>query len=278
MSVTVEVHTGVFGKVGATATLYADQIVDTTGIRISESVTIAGCYLFTSTKTTGIFRVDLIADGASKPFWYQWINFGKGAPYICVDSYAEATSTGTDSGTCVMTVNVKDQEGENLQTVIVDFQLNGNSTDHATTDSSGNAVLSVAADATYNISARLAGYSSSVQTGVVITESGDINFVLTQQTITPSTPDGLTGYLIAYDEAGDVQADIEFEISLVDIEGTGRSDEAAYDVVTSNSDGVAEKTKHIPSADYKIRRLPGGAWIFYTTPSSGEFELPNCRP
>lgn len=123
MTVTVEAHTGVFGRSGVTATLYLGDTVDSSGISATESTFRPGCYQFTSSKTTGIYRVDLFAALATQPFWYGWVNFAKW-PFVAVDSYAEALGSANVIPNGTGTLQSSQLAG--TSTAVLQFALGGN--------------------------------------------------------------------------------------------------------------------------------------------------------
>lgn len=138
-----------------------------------------------------------------------------------------------------------------------------------TTDVDGKAVFALD-DGTWSVRVTCPGFMPHVSDVVVAGSDTSLEVVLERLELTPSEPGMATGYVICYDEAGQVESGVEVEAKLVELRGFGVAGDAAVRQATSGENGLVEFPGLLAGGKYLLRRLPGGRWTAATIPSSPE--------
>ena len=256
----VDAHTGVFDRTGVTAKLYAIGADAPTGDPIDcTSMTTPGLYRFVNESLTGEYRVDLISSGQTRPFWTGFAVLATTGLVVCSDD--PLTPTLTDdlltaiqgylfgTGSCVMTVTVKDTDGAPLQGVKLSARLNGQKVSFALTDQYGVGQLMID-PGNYSVIGSLPGFNG-FSASLVVTADDDIDYEMTRLAITPSEPGFVTGYLVCTKWG----LPLEGESHTVwtkepPADGVGQSLESDKRIVLSDAEGKVEFPGLTPGARY----------------------------
>jgi len=183
-------------------------------------------------------------------------------------------------GNNVVTIHVSDGDGVDIENAKVAARIGNVLYGRGRTDSDGNVSL-LLDDNTYSLAVSLSPIYNGVVQSLVVegTPEEPVEVELTAIAITPSTEEGVTGYLYAYDDENQPEADVNFEVTLVAPDISGRGDASGVWIEESDEDGLVQFVDMIPDADYAIRYLPDGERKYFHTPQAGSdpFLLPSCR-
>ncbi len=188
---------------------------------------------------------------------------------------------GGGTGSVPVTITVTD--GTNpIQAANVNLLVNA-SHYFVLTNSSGVAVLtpneggSSGTPVVYTVQITASGYQFTPTT-LTVAGATSHTYAMSQISITPSTLPLVTGYLVAYDSAGNALAGVSHTVRYVapPVGDTGSSFPKlpTWDVSTG-SNGVAQWVGLIAGAQYTVRRGTGPE-VPFTASTSGTFKLPDC--
>ena len=218
----------------------------------------------------GSYSVKFVAGSLNASGTLQWDGSKE------VTSLTLESLLGVGLGSVSVTITVTD--GTNpIQNAVVNLLVNA-SHYFATTNSSGVAVLTpTEGNATYTVQLTANGYQFTPTT-LVVSGATSHTYAMSQISITPSTLPLVTGYLVAYDSAGNALAGVSHTVRYVapPVGDTGSSFPKlpTWDVSTG-SNGVAQWVGLIAGAQYTVRRGTGPE-VPFTASLTGTFKLPDC--
>jgi hypothetical protein len=122
-------------------------------------------------------------------------------------------------------------------------------------------------DGTWAISISLAGYTFTPTT-LVVDGTESQTYSMTAETIPASSDSLITGYSYCYDHEGVVEADVEIEMRLDELTGTGVILDTATRTETSSVTGLVAFTNIFPGGIYRMRRGKGRGWKRVVIPST----------
>ena len=258
------------GTAGAGLTALGDSRLANLDAAVSTRSTYAGGD--TSGTTTLLTRVT-----ASVGSPLQSNDTGLLAMEQTIDMNLDAKVSEGSGGTGAYSVTITITDGTNLiQNATVRTTLN-NTSNIATTNSSGQAMFSLD-DGTWGITITAGGYQFTPTT-LVVTTSPTQTHTFTMMAVTiPSSPVGfVTGYLYCYDENGAPEPGVVIQIGMKSCSGYG----ASYDTRTrseiSDSTGLVSFINLLPGATYQARRGAEDDWSEITVPAmaSSPYALPD---
>lgn len=183
-------------------------------------------------------------------------------------------NNGPQGGNAV-SINVKDQSANNIQGCSVSILYNGAQIAFVVTDANGNATAYLNNGSYTLIVTNQPGYVGSTST-IVVNGTTYINKILAPNTITPSVPPLVTGWLVALDGNNQPLAGVVHTLTLISApSGTlGYSFTTANLTATSASNGLVQFANLFAGATYRLRAGTGD-WVDVIC-STTTFQLTPC--
>ena len=275
------IHPPEAGQTGQTlrALKISDQSEVQSGVALTESGTVSGVFSgsLTATPTEDLYCT---VSRGGLVIWYGLLRVGQSVVsdlgfglataaalqvvYDNVDEILIDTGTtlpaqisgisgggGSGSGARTITITVDDGTTP-LQNAIVRM-TEGSNTYTATTDVNGEATFNLD-DATYTVAITKSGYSYA-GTSLVVTADDTVTYSMTALSITPSTGSFTTGYLTAYDTAGQAEQGVSVNIQMIIAPtGTGVAYDSAIVTKTSDVNGLVQFAGMAKGATYWLWR------------------------
>lgn len=294
MTTTIECQTLAFGFAnGMTALLFPPgndtAIVPSSPIVLTEATNRHGVYTFTApsvgsptpVQIVGLYQVDLYLSGAVKPFFSAWANVPVSGTIRCEDSYFTALMgpliAAITAGLGVVTVTITVNDGTNpIQNARVSLSISG-STYTATTNSSGVAVLTPnQGNGAYSVAISAQNYEFT-PTSLVVSGNTSQTYLMTQITITPSSPGFVTGYGTCFDQDGNVEANVSVSLVMqTQPTGSGSAFSSLTRTTISASNGVYQFPGMVIGGAFQVSRGTGaGQNVVAADGGGGTCALPN---
>ena len=179
----------------------------------------------------------------------------------------------------VVTITVTDSvTSDPVQGALVALLINQSRYEELT-NASGVAVLRPnEGDATYLVHINQADYEPMDEVELEVEGNTAEEYELDPQVITPSAAGFVTGYVVCYDDDGDVVPDILVSIQQTAMTGTGIAFDATIRTSTSNGSGIAEFDGMFKGGTYRI--FSGispqtGVDVTIPTGATSPYKLPN---
>ena len=179
------------------------------------------------------------------------------------------------NGANTVTITVQEDVGSTpLQFASVRVTA-GATTIVGTTDAAGEIAFALDSG-TWDVNVSAFGYSSLVSQSLVVSgvTTETYQLTLTSTIPLPASPNVATGVLTAFDQYGQVEQDVDFEVKLTAGPGiVGQSHDTEGRVFTSAPDGLVTCTNLIKFATYTIKRSSGTTQTF-VVPDASSFTIP----
>lgn len=128
-------------------------------------------------------------------------------------------------------------------------------------------------DGTWTVSITLPGYTFAT-TALAVSAATSQTYSVTAITITPSPPDLVTGYGVAYDGDGEPEENVMIQLTLIEApHGYGNAFDSADRTTLTDPDGLYEFVGVIPGGRYKLRRGNKSS-IAFTVPADADDPYP----
>lgn len=199
---------------------------------------------------------------------------------IAIIASGSAGGSGGSSGTGARTVTITVNDGTSpLQNVVVRL-TDGGQVYTALTNVSGVAVFNLN-DATYTVALGKTGYSYAGTT-IVVDSTETVTYSMTAISITPGAGDFTTGYLVTYDETGEIESGVSIYSELTKAPRTpgGMSYDSKITTNISDVSGLVEIPGLVKGGTYRIwrgQRKASATDNLYVIPTSAgaTYELPS---
>lgn len=187
-----------------------------------------------------------------------------------ITDYELSINTAESTGARTITITVTDGTIP-LESALIRL-IKGSEKPLKLTDVDGEATFNID-DGTWIVAITLPGYTFNGAT-LVVTDNDAVTYEMDLIVISPSPAGQVTGYLTAYDEDGNVEEDVKFDIWIDSPSGSGIGYDARHQKSISNGSGLVQFTGLFKEIPYKLRRGTGEP-IDITIPStaSGTYEL-----
>lgn len=273
MTATLQVPIGITGLTGVTAVAVPYGAINTSGtvVNLAEYTNDPGNYAGTTSVTGDVKLQVLIGSDLYPDPFYAFI--GSSGVVVATTTHGNTTQ---GQGPYPVAISVQDIDDNPLQNAVMNVFQNGLVV--ATTLPTGTDGIAAVSlpPGTYILMIFCPGFlpfdgTSSPRT--VSSPGYSAQIRLATQTITPSTPPEVTGYLTCVDQHGNALQAVLHTVIMLGANGTGASLSSIPIVARSASNGVVEFTGLIAGATYTISRQ-GGKTVQFVAGNT-TFELPN---
>lgn len=182
-------------------------------------------------------------------------------------------------GPIPVVITTKDASNVLLQLVALSFYNGLQLAAAGTTNVSGIIASGIALPAgTYRLSAYRSGYNPLSTSIIVVANTPFARTInLDLISITPPSPDHVTGFLTLYDDNNVIVVGDTVNLELLLAPGDGRGDGSGLRTAVSNILGLVQFVDMLPLANYRIQWSPNGDWVDFVTTAVTTQELPNIR-
>lgn len=274
--------TGVAASLTLNVTSYTGATAVQSALPATETAVGSGCYTFalTAVVTTQTYGAQLLRNAV--PIGNFAVDLSEvAAIYPLVDEptvseIAAAVNASGGSGINTITFTITDNIGNLVQFLKVSAFSGSSFYSGGTTDVNGHVSLFLN-NGGWTIT--LGGLSAYVPAShsLTVTAPASVPYTVQLQSITPSTPPNVTGFLICLDNLGNPEANVVFYVSQIGITdgATGAAFSKTPVSVQSDDTGLVQVTNQVPGAAYFIQRGTNGTQVRYTA-ADVDFELPDC--